>query len=552
MFRRFILKPEVELLISRRFSWLAMTFTFARVAAAQGLQGDVNPALDHAVRSFWEAGNDKDARSAAADILATGADPDTVWHRMAGGRIYSARVPKGRLNLEHQTPDRKKHRYVLVVPSTYDPAVPMPLRIYLHGGVDTENRNSGRLWDFDRFGPGEGLALYPSAWRGAMWWHQNQMENILGILAELKHTYNIDENRVHVIGVSDGGTGAYFLAFKAPTAFAGFVPLIGHAAALVNPRLGAVGPFFVRNLRNSPFFIVNGALDPLYPVREVAPFVALYRQAGANIVFRPRSEAGHDLRWWPEVQPAVDSFIEQTPRSPFPDRISWEADSPDHFSRVYWLRIDSLGPVPGEAELPSLDSIVPLRPEPSLGVRADPASTQGVRLLAVELGSTAGQAGLLAGDKIVEANGTPTPTVPSLLQATQGLSWGDSLVLVVDRENARRRIRVLFGPNPGSEPNSQVLAFPRPRPTGRVELERKGNTVEVLTSGVRQFTLLLSPAQFNLSQPITVRANGQVVFQGTVSRRVETLMEWALQDRDRTMLYLASLTISLPAATSRP
>jgi acetyl esterase/lipase len=546
------MQPEVDLLISRRFSWLALTLSLARVAAAQGLQGDVNPALDHAVRSFWEAGNDKDARSAAAAVLAAGAGPDTVWRRMAGGRIYSARVPKGRLNLEHQTPDRKKHRYVLVVPSTYDPAVPMPLRIYLHGGVDTEDRNSARLWDFDRFGPGEGLALYPSAWRGAPWWHLNQMDNILGIIAELKHTYNIDENRIHIVGVSDGGTGAYFLAFKTPTAFAGFAPLIGHAGALVNPRLGAAGPFYVRNLRNSPFFIVNGALDPLYPVREVAPYVALYRQAGVNLVFRPRSEAGHDLRWWPEVQPAVDSFIRQTRRSPFPDRISWESDSPDRFSRVFWLRIDSIGPVPGEAPLPSLDSIVPLRPEPSLGVRADPASTQGVRLLAVELGSTAGQAGLLAGDRIVEANGTPTPTVASFLQATLGLSWGDSLVLLVDREDARGRITVQFGPDPGSETNARILAFPRPRPTGQVELERKGNTVEVLSSGVRRFTLLLSPAQFNLDQVITVRVNGKVVFQGTVPRKVETLLEWALEDRDRTMLYLASLTIDLPAPGARP
>lgn len=521
-----------------------MTLTFVRVVSAQGLQGNVDPALDHAVRSFWEAGSEKDLRAAAADILATASDPDSVWHRMGGGRVYSARVAKGRLNLEHQTPDGRKHRYALVVPSTYDPAVPMPLRIYLHGGVETEDRNIGRLWDFERFGAGEGLAIYPSAWRGAMWWHQSQLDNILGIIAELKRTYNIDENRIHVIGVSDGGTGAYFLAFKVPTPFAGFVPLIGHAGALANPRIGAVGPFYVPNLTNSPFFIVNGALDPLYPVSRIAPFVTLFRQAGVNVTFRPRPEAGHDLRWWPEVAPSVDSFIASHPRAPFPDRLTWETDDLERFARAWWLRIDELGAVPGEAKPPAFDSVTPLRPEPSLGVRADPTSQQGVRLLAVELGSTAGVAGLLTGDRIMEANGIPTPTVSALLNATLGLGWGDSLLLVVDREGNRRRINVLFGPGPSGE-SAPVLAFPRPRPTGRVDLERRGNEVEAATSGVRRFTLLLSPRQFNLDEPVKVTANGRVVFEGMVPRSTQALMDWAIRDRDRTMLYLAELPIDL-------
>jgi hypothetical protein len=531
--------------IPLRYGWLALALTLARVAAAQGLQASPNPALDHAVRSFWESGSDKDIRSAANEILNSGADPDTILHRMAGGRVYSARVSKGRLNLEHQTPDKRKHRYVLVVPAAYDPTIPMPLRIYLHGGVETEDRNSGNRWDFDRFGPGEGLALYPSAWRGAMWWHQSQLTNLLGIIQELKRTYNIDENRIHVIGVSDGGTGAYFLAFKVPTLFAGFAPIIGHAGSLVNPRVGALGPFYVANLRNSPLFIVNGALDPLFPVREVAPYVALYRQAGVNLTFRPRAAAGHDLRWWPDVAPAVDSFIATTPRNPFPDRISWETEDTAQFGRAYWLAITQLGSVPGESALPNWDSITPLRPEPSLGVRADPSSAEGVRLLAVELGSTAGAAGLVAGDKIVGVNGRPTPTVPTLLEATQGLGWGDTLILTVEREGRRGRLDVYFGPRPDSAAVGPVLAFPRPRSTGRVELQRSGNEITVQTRGVRRFSLLLSPRQFNLEEPIKVVANGRVVHEGRVPKRVETLLEWAIRDRDRTMLFLAELPIDL-------
>jgi poly(3-hydroxybutyrate) depolymerase len=528
-----------------RSSWLVLALSAVLVATAQGLQANSNPALDHAVRSFWESASEKDARSAAEEISNTGAEPDTILQRLSAGRVYSARVSKGRLNLEYRTSDGQNHRYTLVVPSTYDPAVPMPLRFYLHGRVDTENKNSGSLWDFERFPPGEGLAVYPSAWRGAMWWHQSQLDNILGILAELKRTYNIDENRIHVVGVSDGGTGAYFLAFKAPTPFAGFIPLIGHAGVLANPRQGALGPFYIPNLRNSPFFAVNGALDPLYPVREVAPYVALYRQAGVDFVFRPRAEAGHDLRWWPEVAGAVDSFIKAHPRNPFPERISWETESTERFNRVFWLTIDQMGHVKGETTFPPLDSITPPKPEPNLGVRADPTSAQGVRLLSVELGSLAGAAGLLAGDRITSANGRPTPTVPALLDASRGVSWGDSLLLTIQRDGITRRIRLVFGQPPDSTSPGRALAFPRPYPTGRVELEKRGNEVEVRTNGVRRYTLLLSPRQFNLDQPIKVVTNGKVSFEGMVRRSSDTLLEWAIRDRDRTMLYLAQLTITL-------
>ncbi len=537
--------------LSRRFCLVALVLVVPRAAAAQGLEPTSHPVLDHASRSFWEAGSEKDAESAAAQLAAAGAEPEVAWRVLSRGRVYSARVGKGRLNLEHQTPDGRKHRYTLVVPAGYNPAVPMPLRIYLHGGVDTEDRNSARLWDFDRFHAGDGLALYPSAWRGSMWWTGGQLENLAGILANLKRTYNIDENRIHVIGVSDGGTGAFFLAFKRPTPFAGFVSLIGHGGALANPRLGAAGPFFVTNLRNSPFFAVNGALDPLFPVREVAPYVALYRQAGVNFAFRPRAAAGHDLRWWPEAEPAVDSFIRAHPRRPFPDTISWETSDPETSGRAWWLRIDELGTVAGESPLPALDSIVPLRPEPSLGVRADPGSTQGVRLLAVLLGSMAGEAGLQAGDRIVEANGIPTPTVPALLQASQGLTWGDTLVLIIDREGTARRIRVLFGPSPPAV-QAPVLAFPHPLPSGRVDVVATGNRIEARTRGVRRFTLLLSPSQFNLDAPVTVVANGQTVFEGRVARSAETLVRWALQDRDRAMLYLAELPIELHSSRSSP
>jgi len=87
--------------------------------------------------------------------------------------------------------------------------------------------------------------------------------------------------------------------------------------------------------------------------------------------------------------------------------------------------------------------------------------------------------------------------------------------------------------------------FPRFRAAGRVDLLRKGNTVEAATNGVTAFTLLLSPEVFDFDQPITVVANGTQVFNARVERSVKTLLKWAAQDNDRTMLYAAEIQIKL-------
>ena len=82
--------------------------------------------------------------------------------------------------------------------------------------------------------------------------------------------------------------------------------------------------------------------------------------------------------------------------------------------------------------------------------------------------------------------------------------------------------------------------------SGRVDLTRTGNTVEAVSRGVAEFTLLISPDAFDLSQPIKVVANGKTMFEGKVQPSIATLMKWAARDNDRTMLYAAEIEIKLP------
>ena len=90
--------------------------------------------------------------------------------------------------------------------------------------------------------------------------------------------------------------------------------------------------------------------------------------------------------------------------------------------------------------------------------------------------------------------------------------------------------------------------FPRRRqvPSGRVDIERHGNTFEAKTRGVSEFTLLLSPDAIDFAKPVQVTVNGSQAFAGSVKKDLPTLLKWAARDNDRTALYGAELHILVP------
>ena len=95
----------------------------------------------------------------------------------------------------------------------------------------------------------EQIYVMPYAWRDAPWWSGRQVENLRAILDLVKRTYNVDENRVVLSGVSDGGTGAYYIAMRDTTPFASFLPLNGFIMVLRNETAEADGDLFPNNLR---------------------------------------------------------------------------------------------------------------------------------------------------------------------------------------------------------------------------------------------------------------------------------------------------------------
>ena len=97
---------------------------------------------------------------------------------------------------------------------------------------------------------------------------------------------------------------------------------------------------------------------------------------------------------------------------------------------------------------------------------------------------------------------------------------------------------------PGVVPGSGVM-FSRSHASGRVDLTRSGNRVDVKCSGVAAFTLLLSSDQFDLRRSVTVVVNGQTVVDRVIKTDLRTLLTWAARDNDRTMLFAAEVKVAV-------
>jgi hypothetical protein len=395
--------------------------------------------------------------AAAATMRAQNGEPfDAAYARLKAGKTYS-RAAAGRVELTTKDGDTRLDN-LLEVPPEYDPATPMALRVSLHGGVGREAPKPGdppsRALS-NRTPVGAELVLHPRAWAESAWWRPQQVDNILELVKRVKGSYNVDESRIYVTGVSDGGSGVYYLAMREATLWSACLPFNGHPLVIANPQTGADGQLYAGNLVNCPLYIVNGGRDPLYPAASVTPIVAMFRRAGVNPAYTVHPEAGHNVEWWPLERPRVEAFLGVHLRVAHPAKISWETERIDRYNRFRWLVIDRLGKRPSDVALEDVNAY----------------------------------------------NAVPT---------------------------------------------RELELFDRSKPSGRVDVARTGNTYEVKSRGVQQFTLLLSPEVIDFSRPVKVVVNGRIVHDAVVRKDVVTLQKWATRDVDRTMLYGAELRVAVP------
>jgi pimeloyl-ACP methyl ester carboxylesterase len=437
--------------------------------------------------------------------------------------------------------DSVERPWVLQIPSGYDPSEPTPLLVVLHGGVGSADVHDDPLGYVTESEQGAlalehgWISVFPFGQAGATWWDEVGMANVRNLVRTVKRELNVDDDRVWMSGFSDGASAGFAHAMLRPSDYAAFVALNGHmGVASIDGDL----PIYAPNMSTTPIFATTTFDDGLYPSHKMGPSIEMAREAGADIYYR-EFPGEHDFDDVMEELPAIARFLERHPRDPFPSRVVWEAGSAD-FGECRWFVIDSITtvePAPWHED----HNVVLTDDRITIGFQPDyDFEGPGIRVDILSDGDyPARNVGLQAGDVIVKADAARVDSLPDLNEWKGTVERGDAFEMTVLRDGEKTVLR-------GKLPEvAGYFMFKREIPSAMIRADFAANRLEVETSRVGAFRILVHPDMIVLDQNLVIVANGEVVFDELVEPDLEFLIDRYLKNRDRSLLYVAEVVVDL-------
>lgn len=503
---------------------------------------EIEDSLNQAAIIQFVTGDENQARS-TLDRLAE-FPVDSLIHRIRSFNEYAPADTVGKPAWHiHTISDTLQAPYYLYVPTTYDPSKPTPLMIWLHGGVsrpefpevDADIADHPIVHQCELNGM---LLLFPLAKMGCLWWDDTGIANVLWQIRETKRLYNVDDDRVFLGGFSDGGSGSFHLAMLTPTDFAAFFPWSGHIS--IGSLIGRMSAF-VPNLGCRPLWVTNGGADRLYPAKRMAPLLNLALSHGSELYFTAYDTAGHNYGYLDFEWQLFPERVENISRQALKPHIYWEA-SDLKYGSFDWIEITSIDTT-AEAEEWHKDVNYRLSDDRvTIGFNADLEwEGEGVIVASVSQDSSlpAVKCGFREGDILIGLDDIPILDLKSLNDAKATKKRGDSVVLKVKRGDEILSMQSEFSPA------GEYDAFVRIGKSGAVDATRLGNRFEIKASRVSSLRLKIHPEMIRLDQEVVVTVNGRKVFEGLVKPDSRFLLEEFIKNRDRSLLWAATIDVKL-------
>ena len=243
---------------------------------------------------------------------------------------------------------REPTAIVTYVPERVDPAKPAPALLYLHGSGGSGEEAPG-LWrsTADALGMivvaptdaiGDGGYGFSARERGAA----------LAALRWARRRFNIDEDRIHLTGVSRGGHMAWDLAARHPDRWASVSPMIGGPRWL--PQRGQDNLSFLENVAHLPIRDLQGEQDQKGLLDNLRyAFRKLERLEAPDARLITFADLGHSFR-----MEAVDwpAFLKDAKRTAVPPRVVLCCTGP---ARAAWVEAVATDRTVQETFTPKVD-----------------------------------------------------------------------------------------------------------------------------------------------------------------------------------------------------
>lgn len=199
------------------------------------------------------------------------------------------------------------YKYQIFVPATYTPSQRWPVILFLHGagerGSDGYFQTQVGLGAAIRQNAARipAIVVFPQSTADSTW--TGTLASVaLAALDQTMRGYRTDPGRVYLTGLSMGGHGTWYIAYRNPKRFAAIAPICGWisperwtaAAPVVPADSGEIFSAFARQLRQTPTWIVHGEVDQVVPVEESRKTFAALQAASAPVQYSEVPGTGHN------------------------------------------------------------------------------------------------------------------------------------------------------------------------------------------------------------------------------------------------------------------
>jgi phospholipase/carboxylesterase len=176
--------------------------------------------------------------------------------------------------------------FSIYVPEYYSGEA-MPLVVALHGG---SGHGRSFLWSWLRDARSRGVIVASVTSQDSTWSLMGpdvDSANLDAIVDHISGQWQVDESRVLLTGMSDGGTFSYLAGLRSGTAFTHLAPI----SASFHPMLLEVAE--ADRLKGLPVYLTHGALDWMFDIEVARMARDALTAVGAAVEYRELEDLSH-------------------------------------------------------------------------------------------------------------------------------------------------------------------------------------------------------------------------------------------------------------------
>ena len=175
--------------------------------------------------------------------------------------------------------------YFLYVPPTLNRHQPHPAMVFLQG---SGGNFKAYTWLLSKVADELGIILIAPSYGIGNWHEPDTSALIQSVLEDAAKIASIDQDQLHLMGLSNGGLGVSLAGRALGDKFQSLTFL-----SPVFQDMSVSSPEFTGHWRGRPVLVISGILDDRVPFNYVAATVEMMQRAGIAVTLKPVDNAGH-------------------------------------------------------------------------------------------------------------------------------------------------------------------------------------------------------------------------------------------------------------------